>query len=151
MRIETLVKTRKWQIAQQMASTPPLKMCLYVAMVAEGLFLQANEVFHVYHLQGQVAPVTVAQMQKQTQEEQEMYLLLPSQICSHIVLVNDIPTLQYAANNLIPSSLLHLSSSNKEENRKPFFVGVDAEWRAVVTRKKTSPSIGASILQVSGE
>lgn len=145
IRIRTLVKTKKWQIAQQMASTHPLRMSLFTELVAQKLYLQANEVYHQYQFQGLVAPVTMEQMQAQEQQEKDMYLLLPVHIHPQIVVVNDATTLQRAASALIPSRLPN--SPEADGNQKPFFIGVDTEWRAVVTKKGTA-STGASLLQV---
>jgi hypothetical protein len=150
IRIRTLIKTRKWQIAEQMASTPALKMSLYVDLVAEQLYLQANEVYHKHMLGGHVAPVTLEQMKEQQDKERDMYLLLPAHIHSQICMVNDLISLQRAAIALLPPPSARTSdASSSSSSQKPFFIGVDTEWRAVVTHKKQTATSGASVLQVT--
>lgn len=130
------MKTGKWQIAEQKAFSFPLKRSLHADLLAEHLFVQASE-FCVRHcLQGQVGVVTTDQMTEQLRKEESMFLQLPPCVLAAVIVVDDEATLQRAAASLLPAEELGVNPL--------FFVGVDAEWRAVVTKKPT----GASILQV---
>ena len=89
--------------------------------------------------------MTTEQMKEQEAKENDMYLLLPPLVLSRVVVVNDLPTLQCAASALLPAR-----SMDTDGRQKLFFVGVDAEWRAIVTHKSDkTKSAGASVLQVS--
>ena len=150
IRIRALVKSRKWQIAEQMASTYPLKRSLFGDLVGEQLYLQANDVYLKYNLQGQVPPVSSEHMQEQGEREKDLYLLLPAAVLSRVVVVNDLKSLQSAADALLPSVSVATSRDDGEGggNQHPFFIGVDAEWRAVVLHKNQNAMAGASVLQV---
>ena len=139
------MQSGKWQIAEQMVPTYDLKMCLYTELVNMKLYREANEVFHRYHMHGRVQPVKIEQINEQEQEEERLYLNLPLSILDRIVFVSDLNTLQYAVEYVLPVPYHSTTGSN---HRKWQFLGVDSEWRAVVTYKKQNVTSGASLLQV---
>lgn len=146
VKIRALVKSRKWQIAEQIASNIQLRRSLYLDLVGEKFYVQADEIYHRFSLQGYVQGVTPGQLKEQEDEERDAYLSLPDNVSSQIIIVNDLSSLNVAA-----SALVSARGSSHGHDSCPVeytFIGVDAEWRAILTYKNRGKETGASILQV---
>jgi hypothetical protein len=140
------VKSRKWQIAEQLASNIQLRRSLFLDLVGEKYYVQADEIYHKCSLQGYVQAVTGGQLKEQEDEERRAYLSLPDNVSSRIIIVNDLSSLNAAASALV--SCRGSSHGHDSCQVEYTFVGVDAEWRAILAYKNRGEETGASILQV---
>jgi hypothetical protein len=83
---------------------------------------------------------SISDLQKQLEMLQLTYLQLPNDRIQNIIVINDLDTLHRAEN------ILFTNECNEE---KLLYVGVDAEWRAVIGKGGVSNTAGAALLQVT--
>ena len=109
------------------------------------MYIEAASIFDKYHLVGHVPPVSRKNIDKQLQKLRDEYMSLPLPV-ENVTIVQDAATLSIASIGLLD---IDVTTSNTVTFSSYRYIGVDAEWRAVMTAKGHGVNQGASILQLS--
>lgn len=110
------------------------------------LYVEAKSIFDKYHLKGHVTPVSEDAVQEQLRKQRNDFLSLAIPL-EQVILVQDAASLSIASIGLLDADVT--ISAPVAVSTIYRYVGVDAEWRAVMSAKGKPSTQGASILQIS--